>query len=510
MLSITRKYFERPGVLWLLAGDVIILCFSFFSAMRIRVGTWNILDYRSGMAPALIISVLVYLVGLVLSGLYRTPPGKMHLNSFLRVSLGLLAAWAVSVTAVFLADPAFMPPRSVTAIQFMLSMIGVLGFRAGLRFLSEGTVPAGEDLVAPRLPAPREFTIQDVLQREPVEIDRPGLRDYLVSRTVLVTGAGGSIGSVLSRLLLQLRPFRLLLVDNSEYNLFQLEKELRKYPYTSELEFRIADVREEDIMRTLFTNYAIDVIFHAAAYKHVPLMERHPIEAFRNNTMATVGLLKLFESFDVEQFVFISTDKAVNPTSVLGATKRLAEWYVRAANLPAHRKIVRFGNVFGSQGSVVPLFREQIEAGGPVLVTHPDMERYFISADEACRLVLQTLLLNSNASTYMLRMEPAVRIHDLARKMIEHYAPSTGKPVEIELSGVRPGEKLTEVLMGPEESPIPTAHSRIIGLDSPAPYSRAELDAHLRNLEEVSALNQTEILRKLLFMTDLQGAVRAS
>jgi FlaA1/EpsC-like NDP-sugar epimerase len=503
MSRLLTSYIPRIRLLWLLAADLVILCLAFLGSVRLRLGTWDLFAYKDGLEPVLIISVAIYTVGLVASGLYRMTPSTMHLEGFLRVSVGLIAAWAASVAALFLLDPGYMPPRSITAVQLMLSLIGVLGFRAAIRFADELANPASVNRDARSTPDIPSFSIHDVIERESVYIDRPALRDYLAGRTVLVTGAGGSIGSALSELLLELRPFRLLLVDNSEYNLYQLEKKLRKHPYASELEFRIADVREEDIMRSLFTNYAIDVIFHAAAYKHVPLMERHPIEAFRNNTMATVGLLRLCESFDVEQFIFISTDKAVAPSSVLGATKRLAEWYVRAANQPTHRKIVRFGNVFDSQGSVVPLFREQIESGGPVMLTHPDMERFFISADEACALVLQTLLLNSDASTYMLRMEPAVKIRLLAERMIEKLSPDPHRLPAIEYSGVRPGEKIDEELMNDDEQPIPTQHPRILGLLVRTPFARAVLDAHLAYLQSLAANSQAEILRRALFQTEI-------
>jgi FlaA1/EpsC-like NDP-sugar epimerase len=215
-------------------------------------------------------------------------------------------------------------------------------------------------------------------------------------------------------------------------------------------------------------------------------------------------MLRLCESFDVEQFVFISTDKAVTPTSVLGATKRLAEWYVRAALKPERRKIVRFGNVFGSQGSVVPLFHEQIRSGGPVQVTHPDMERYFISAPDACALVVETLLLESEASTFMLKMDPPVRIQALAEAMIQFHYSASPTDMGIDFVGIRPGEKMQESLYGPDEEPIATEHESIIGLLSTAPYSRSELDTYLDYLTSLCTANRPDVLRKLLFETELE------
>ncbi|HEX9660557.1 MAG TPA: polysaccharide biosynthesis protein, partial [Rhodothermales bacterium] len=324
------------------------------------------------------------------------------------------------------------------------------------------------------------------------------IQNYLAGRTVLVTGAGGSIGSELTKLLLTLKPFRLVLVDVSEYALFKMEESIRQAAFSGDVVFRIADVRDEDIMRTVFETTRPDVVFHAAAYKHVPLMERHPIEAFRNNTLSTVSLVRLCERFETEQFIFISTDKVVEPSSVLGATKRLGEWYLRSAHSGMQRKIVRFGNVFGSQGSVVELFSDQIAHGGPIRITHPEMTRYFMSAHDACALILQTLLFDDDMSVYMLRMGEPVRIVDLAEKMVRLYS-AEGTDIEIVFTGVRPGEKLSERLYTDTETPNTTSHPSIVALSSEALFSRLELDGHLAQLESLCAENRTAELRKHLF-----------
>lgn len=503
----------RPLALLLFFSDAALLCLAFIGALRMRLGVWDVTLF-SGFASAFFITVGVFLVALVLSGLYRMDPRTMHLRAFLRVSLALFFAWTVSLTLTYLADPPGMLPRSVTAIHAMLSLIGILGSRAAVRYVHEYVhewdEPAGPG-ATPSRPAPRvlpELPVEDLLERRPAAIDEAGLRDHLAGRTVLVTGAGGSIGGELARQLMGLQPFRLVLVDVSEYNLFQLENQLRGRPFEGELVFRIADVRDEAIMQTVFATFRPDVVLHAAAYKHVPLMERHPVEAFHNNTLATVGLLRLSERFQAEQFVFVSTDKAVAPSSVLGATKRLAEWYVRAVQSPVERKIVRFGNVLGTQGSVVPLFREQILRGGPVRVTHPEMERYFMSADEACRLILQTLLLDE-APVYTLDMGAPVRIQWLAEKMIDRLGACQKRPVPITYTGIRPGEKLQEQLWDAHEQPVGTAHPSVIGLLSRAPHSRPELDAHLAYLEQLCRLGRPETLRKVLFQTTLVVAERS-
>ncbi|MEM9666935.1 MAG: polysaccharide biosynthesis protein [Bacteroidota bacterium] len=354
-------------------------------------------------------------------------------------------------------------------------------------------------LAAWRGPAPT-VRLRDVLPEAPLRtpIDRGRLRDHLANRTVLITGAGGSIGSTLSRLLLDFSPFRVVLVDVSEYNLFRVEQALRREAFEGELEFRIADVRDELVMERLFDDFRPDLVLHAAAYKHVPLMERHPVEAFRNNTLAAVALLRLCERFETEQFIFISTDKAVEPSSVLGATKRLVEWYVQSVDAPAERKIVRFGNVFGSEGSVVPLLRDQILSGKAVTLTHPDMVRFFMTATDACTLVLQTILLDE-AQTYILRM-PSLRIQDLTKRMIDFLHPWTpiGPRPRILYTGLRPGEKLEERLWDDSETPHPTMHPDVLGLDRPAHHSRAELDAWMGYLERLSEEHRAEELRHAL------------
>lgn len=344
-------------------------------------------------------------------------------------------------------------------------------------------------------PLVRAADILPFVSARPVP-DRSPLRAYLADRTVLLTGAGGSIGSTLSQLLAELQPRHLVLVDVSEYNIFQLEHALHRIVPDTRVTCCIADVRDADRMDRLFAAHRPALVIHSAAYKHVPLMERHPAEAFRNNTLATARLLQLAETHGTEQFIFISTDKAVAPSSVLGFTKRLAEWYVGTAAPPLAGKVVRFGNVFGSQGSVVPLFQEQILRGGPVTLTHPDMERFFMSTDDACHLVLQTIGLDE-AATFVLRTEP-VSIQWLAERMMEHLTPWTPGPIEIEYVGLRPGEKLTERLWEPEETPIPTAYDAILGIDSPAPFSRTDLDAVFARIEALCQAGKTEAVRTAL------------
>lgn len=489
--------------LLLAVPDVFILYGGLLLGYKIRLGEW-MLPHTTEWGVASLTVLGVYVAALALSGVYRMSLRPMHLPEFLRVGTWLVGAWAVSITLTYAMNPATMPPRSVMAVLGLVALVGVLGLRAvlrrGLEFLSSTPTepPPGPDSPTLRL--------EDLVPRDPVAIDRSALRDFLSDRTVLVTGAGGSIGAELSRQLIDLHPFRLAFVDVSEHNLYRLETSLRTERYDGEMDFCIADVRDASLMDGLFRSLRPDVVIHTAAYKHVPLMERHPVEAFRNNTQATVDLLDLCERHDVEQFTFVSTDKAVHPASVLGATKQLAEWYVRTSDASTHCTTVRFGNVFGTQGSVVPRFEERLAAGDPLPVTHPDMERYFMSPGEACSLLLQTLLYDAYPA-YIFQMGEPIRIQWLAKRFVEHWYPHVDPETMIEHVGRRPGEKLSEELVHADESARPTDHPSIMGLDGPVPYTRSELDDHLQRLQAACdpTRESREQLRHLLLETHPDG-----
>lgn len=347
--------------------------------------------------------------------------------------------------------------------------------------------------------SPSLSDLEDLLQRAPVQLKEEALRPCLTGKTILVTGAGGSIGKELCKQLLGLKCGRLVMVDHSEYNLFSLEKDLvlSSLPETS-FALQIADIRNTEAMEHLFSEFRPAIVLHAAAFKHVPLMERFPLQAFQNNTMATVQLVRLAEKYASEQFIFISTDKAVYPSSIMGCTKRLSEWYVRAANGIVQTKTVRFGNVFGSTGSVVPVFMEQIARGGPVTLTDPAMTRYFMTLRDACSLILHTLLLQS-APIYTLRMDPPISIKLLAEQMISRLRPHGDLPIKIEITGKRAGEKIEEQLWESIETPSPTSHPDILGLNSSATFSRPELEAFLQRLNERGAQMDQVGVRELLF-----------
>lgn len=332
-----------------------------------------------------------------------------------------------------------------------------------------------------------EVNIEDLLGRDPVVLDTEALARFIEGRVVLVTGAGGSIGSELCRQLSRFRPKRLVLVEQAETNLFNIERALRaEHPGVVVAPF-IADICDSKRIESIFAAERPQVVFHAAAHKHVPLMEANPGEAIKNNVFGTRKVADLAHRFGVEKFVMVSTDKAVNPTSVMGVSKRVAEIYVQALSERSKTQFVtvRFGNVLGSAGSVVPLFREQIAKGGPVTVTDPEMQRYFMTIPEACQLILQAGAMGDGGEIFVLDMGEPVKIVDLARDLIRLSGLEPGQDIEIKFTGIRPGEKLFEELAVDEEHVDGTKHPKIyVGRLRPHAFEEVE-----RGLAELHALS---------------------
>ncbi|WP_241697594.1 nucleoside-diphosphate sugar epimerase/dehydratase [Mariprofundus sp. NF] len=312
----------------------------------------------------------------------------------------------------------------------------------------------------------RQVQIEDLLGRKSVELDHSGIHQLLTGRSVLVTGAGGSIGSELCRQVVRLQPAQLILLDHGEFNLYSIEQEIRSLLASeTRLYALLGDIRDVSRMSWVFEEFKPDVVFNAAAYKHVPLVEENPAEGVKTNVFGTCSIADLAVQFGVEKFVQVSTDKAVNPTNVMGATKRTAEIYCQNLNLRAdHTAFIttRFGNVLASAGSVVPLFRKQIEAGGPVTVTHPDITRYFMTIPEAASLILQAGSMGEGGEIFVLDMGEPVKIVDLAEQMIRLTGLEPGRDIEISFTGLRPGEKLYEELFHESEHLSATTHPKIM------------------------------------------------
>jgi FlaA1/EpsC-like NDP-sugar epimerase len=335
----------------------------------------------------------------------------------------------------------------------------------------------------------REVAIEDLLGRAPVQLDEDAILRVVKGRTVLVTGAGGSIGSELCRQIGRFAPASLMLVEHSENSLFFIERELRALFPTLDVSAHLADVREKARVDAILRKRKPDVIFHAAAHKHVPMMEANPTEAIKNNVLGTKVVAELADAHGVSEFVMISTDKAVNPTSVMGASKRAAEIVVQALSQRSTTRFVavRFGNVLGSAGSVVPIFKEQIARGGPVTITDPEMKRYFMTIPEACQLVLQAGAMGQGGEIFVLDMGEPVKIMDLARDLIALSGLRVGEDIEIEVTGTRPGEKLFEELALEEEGAERTRHPKVfIGRIKPHPW-----DAVLEFVRELEGVTQS-------------------
>ncbi len=311
----------------------------------------------------------------------------------------------------------------------------------------------------------RDVDVKDLLRRDQVTLCQDEISKYLTGKTILVTGSGGSIGSEIVRQVLKFKPQRIILVGRGENSIYELMQELKVYNGETELIPVITDVRDYASLDNLFSGYRPNVVYHAAAHKHVPLMEANPGQAILNNIFGTQNLVNLSVRYGVERFVNISTDKAVNPTSIMGASKRAAEMVVQKGSMESDDSqvfvSVRFGNVLGSRGSVIPLFKKQIENGGPVTVTHPDMVRYFMTIPEASQLVLQAGGMDSNGTVYVLDMGEPVKISDLAEDLITLSGLVPHKDIEIKYAGIRPGEKLYEELLTAEEGTTSSKFEKI-------------------------------------------------
>ena len=314
----------------------------------------------------------------------------------------------------------------------------------------------------------REIRIEDLLEREEIQLNIEQISAELKGKVIMITGAAGSIGSEIARQVLSFKPGKLVLLDQGETPLYELDNELRAAGYGAYYDLVIGDVRNRSRMSKAFLHYKPEVVFHAAAYKHVPMMENNPSEAILTNVMGTKNIADLCQSSNVEKMVYISTDKAVNPSSIMGASKRIGEIYIQSLNdydkeADSCKYITtRFGNVLGSNGSVIPLFRRQIAEGGPVTVTHPEMTRFFMTIPEACQLVLEAGTMGKGGEIFVFDMGKSVKILDLAKKMISLSGLQLGKDIEIRFSGLRPGEKLYEELLANEELNLPTHNQKIM------------------------------------------------
>lgn len=333
----------------------------------------------------------------------------------------------------------------------------------------------------------RAIKIEDLLEREPIKLDWDEIDSQVSGKTVLVTGAAGSIGSEMVRQITRFRPKSIILFDQAESALYDIELSLKEEFNFYNFEIIIGDARDLERTRKMFEVFKPQLVYHAAAYKHVPMMENNPSEAIKTNVFGTKNIADLSLEFGVERFVMVSTDKAVNPTNVMGASKRIAEIYTQSMNFPGgqtHFITTRFGNVLGSNGSVIPRFKAQIEKGGPITVTHPDITRYFMTIPEACQLVMQAGAIGKGGKIFIFDMGRSVKIVDLAYKMIKLSGLEEGVDVNVQYTGLRPGEKLYEELLNVKENTVPTKHPRIM-IAKVRSYEREEVELLINHFSEL-------------------------
>ena len=396
--------------------------------------------------------------------------------------------------------PKIAKEKNVDLIFFAINKIDAISRRKILEICQETGVktrvlPTTEEVITKHgaMNSLRDVQIEDLLGREPVHLDNKNINSLIKNKTVLVTGGGGSIGSELCRQIVKYDPKRLVILDIYENNLYDIEMELRaEYPKLN-LEAIVASVRDKARLNNVFETYKPEIVFHAAAHKHVPLMEKSPLEAIKNNVFGTYNVVNCADEYGVEKFVLISTDKAVNPTNIMGASKRVCEMIVQAKNKVSNTEYaaVRFGNVLGSNGSVIPLSKKHIQRGGPVTVTHKDITRFFMTIPEAVQLILQAVTYAKGGEIFVLDMGEPVKIYDLAVSLIKllGYEPNVDIPIEI--TGLRPGEKLYEEILMSEEGLTSTKHNKIF-ITEPMSITMEELEEKLEKLKELLKLEKDE------------------
>lgn len=345
----------------------------------------------------------------------------------------------------------------------------------------------------------RDVQIEDLLGRDEIHLDQNVLDGFIKDKVILVTGAGGSIGSELCRQIIKYNPKLLVMLDIYENTIYDIQNEIRRNSPEANIEVIIDTIRDKERMDIVFNKYRPNVVFHAAAHKHVPLMEDSPVSAVKNNVFGTYNLVRCSDKYKVEKFVNISTDKAVNPTSVMGCTKRVCEIIIQTMNEKSKTDFVavRFGNVLGSNGSVIPLFKRQIAEGGPVTVTHPDIIRYFMTIPEACQLVMQAGAIADGGEIFILDMGEPVKILDLAEKLIKLSGYTPYENMEIKFTGLRPGEKLYEELLLDKDNATETQYNKIF-IEKPIKYDVEIFNENIKNLEKATHQNEKTVVVEAL------------
>jgi FlaA1/EpsC-like NDP-sugar epimerase len=521
LLRIGGLVANRVPLSVLFIHGVLLVCSVAGARLLVRIGVFPIaLERRKGPRGEPVLIAGAGTAGqLFLRELRANPRLGMAPVGFVDDDPTKFGHWMANVQVLgTVADiPSIVAKRPVSAVVIAMPSAPGSVVRQIVRIVSEAgigvrTVPSLSEILSGRLKVAslRDVQIEDLLRREPIQTDLDQVRNLCAGKTVLITGAGGSIGSELCRQVAALDPARLILLGHGENSIFQIQGELgHAFPELTTIPV-IADIRDRKRIWSTFSDIRPQVVFHAAAHKHVPLMEENVIEAVTNNVVGTRNVAEAAAALDVETFVLVSTDKAVRPRNVMGATKRAAEHVVYRVARTTKRPFVavRFGNVLGSRGSVVPTFLQQIRAGGPVRVTHPEMRRFFMTIPEAVQLVLQAGALGKGADLFMLDMGEPVRILDLARDMIRLCGLEVDQDIKVVFSGVRPGEKLYEEMFWGDEMAVPTEHPKILRTRQNQAAEKPDclLDQLMLEAEgNASAAKLRSLLRKIV--PDFEGAM---
>ncbi|PIP16861.1 MAG: hypothetical protein COX44_03070 [Candidatus Portnoybacteria bacterium CG23_combo_of_CG06-09_8_20_14_all_37_13] len=441
MLFKKLKNLFKKKIVFFLIMDIALISLAMFLAFLFRFDA-NIPDpQRNNLWIFIGLALVINLPIFIWRGLYGLSWSYVSVQELISIIKAITIGSAFLGTALFiLRDYSYFQgfPRSIIFINYFLTLLFITGLRASKRIVYEANHK--ERMID-------NIRAQDLIKRDEVPPDQNLIKNFLQDKIILVTGAAGSIGSELINQIKQFSPRKLIALDQDETGLFNLDHNCSV----------IASVRDFEKLERVFQKFSPEIIFHAAAYKHVPLCEANPDEAHKTNILGTKNLVELAKKYNVQKFVLVSTDKAVNPSSVMGKTKREAEKIVIAQGFCA----VRFGNVLGSRGSVVPIFRKQIEGGGPITITHPEMTRYFMTTDEAVSLIIQAGALSQGKEIFVLDMGEPIKIIDLAKKMIEMAGLKSEKDIKIVYTGIRPGEKLHEDIFSDKENMLKTKHRKI-------------------------------------------------
>ena len=498
--KIINWYLSRDSLpyWYVLGGDSLIVILSGVMAFAANHGPGQTLGHLGILLFTLVACLPCYYIGFRLEHTYSGIIRKSTFADLARLSVALVIGLIiVSLIRLYIPAETFLQQIRFRdlILQVILSIILMSGMRVSIKIFYDryiknhmGIYGLGSDKLL-------DIEMKDLLSREPIMVDTELIRTQMKGKCIMMTGAAGSIGSQLAKILTKFEPSRLVLIDQAETPLHDVRLWMKENHPEIEALTIVSNICHGHRMEKIFSETHPDMIFHAAAYKHVPMMEDNPVESILNNVDGTRKIADLAVKYGVERFVMVSTDKAVNPTNVMGCSKRICEIYCQSLTGKTQFITTRFGNVLGSNGSVIPIFREQIRQGGPVKVTHPDIQRFFMLIPEACMLVLEAATIGKGGQILVFDMGKPVRIYDLAKRMISL---SGHTDVEIEISGLRPGEKLYEEVLNDEETVLPTTH-RKIKCAKVREYEKDEVETKINRLIEVARTydeNQTVRLMK--------------